>query len=97
VAGFAALGLIGSAAEPAFDINLLEAQGTPLDAWMYDSPFFQDFSEVGRVEARTGLLETQDTPLDAWMHDSPFFQDFSAAGRVEAGTGAMGRNSWIKR
>ena len=25
------------------------------DAWMYDSPFFQDFSEVDRIEVGTGV------------------------------------------
>ena len=43
------------------------------DAWMHDSPFYQDFSEVGRIGVGTTALEAQGTPLDAWMFDSPFY------------------------
>ena len=69
--------------------SALEAQGTPLDAWMYDSPFYQDFSKVGGIDFGASL-GAQDPPLDAWMHDSPFYQDFSKAGRIEVGTPALG-------
>ena len=51
----------------------------PIDAWMYDSPFYEDFGTINRVEV-------QGPPVDAWMYDSPFYQDFSEVGGVEVGT-----------
>ena len=67
----------------------LELQGPPLDAWMHDSPFYQDFAEAGRTEVRGTGLELQGPPLDAWMHDSPFYQDFAEVSRIGVGTAAL--------
>ena len=59
------------------------------DAWMQDSPFYQDFSEVSRIEVGATALEAQGPPIDAWMQDSPFYQDFSAVGGIEVGSTAL--------
>ena len=42
----------------------------PGDAWMYDSPFYEDFGGVNRVEIKGPAG-------DAWMYDSPFYEDFA--------------------
>ena len=55
----------------------------PDDAWMVDSPFYQDFSAAGKIEVQGTGLELQGSADDAWMMDSPFYQDFSAAGKIE--------------
>ncbi len=43
------------------------------DAWMVDSPFYQDFSEASKIEAGTSVLGTQGISEDAWVYDSPFY------------------------
>ncbi len=55
---------------------------SPIDAWMHDSPFYEDFGAINRVEA-------QGAPIDAWLHDSPFYQDFSEVGGVTLGIAAL--------
>ena len=55
------------------------------DAWMQDAPFYEDFSEVGKIEIRGVSLELLGASADAWMQDSPFYEDLSAVGRIEVG------------
>ena len=57
------------------------------DAWIYHSPFYQDFSAVDRNEVQ-GDLVLLDATGDAWMYDSPFYQDFSQVDSTEV-RGAM--------
>lgn len=54
----------------------------PIDAWMYDSPFYEDFGAINRVEV-------QGPSVDAWMYDPPFYPGFSEVGGVEVGTAAL--------
>ncbi len=55
----------------------------PIDAWMYDSPFYEDFGAINRVEI-------QSPAGDAWMYDSPFYEEFRAINKVEVqGTASL--------
>ncbi len=58
------------------------ADTLPIDAWMYDSPFYKDFGGINRVEAKGPAG-------DEWMYHSPFYQDFSAVGRIGVETVAL--------
>lgn len=48
----------------------------PDDAWMFDSPYYEDFP-VGISVKIQGTLD------DAWMFDSPYYEDFSGGIRLE--------------
>ncbi len=53
------------------------ADNWPDDAWMYNTPFLQDFSEVPRIGVETAAVAVQGIPDDEWMFNSPYHQDFS--------------------
>ena len=65
------------------------ADNWPDDAWMYNTPFLQDFSEVPRIGGETAAMPLQDIPDDTWMSNSPFHQDFSEVGRIGVGTNTL--------
>lgn len=43
----------------------------PGDVWMFDAPFYEDFTEASSVGV-------QGPVADAWMFDAPFYENFGA-------------------
>ena len=46
------------------------------DAWIFDSPFYEDFGAVKGVEAKGPAG-------DEWLYNSPFYEDFPEVNTVE--------------
>jgi len=64
-------------------------QPLPDDAWMQDSPFYEDFSAGSSADVGTAAVNSLGISDDAWMMNAPFYEDFSKDSKVVVGTAAV--------